>query len=101
MDIERELEILIDKHKGKQVGLGEIRLDWFAEDCLKEIRRLKAAIAALQEYQPVAISKTETTSEPCDYCKNTDYLKRNLTFVDRYYEQNIEPKFCPNCGRQL
>ena len=45
MDIERELEILIDKHKGKQVGLGEIRLDWFAEDCLKEIRRLKSAIA--------------------------------------------------------
>jgi hypothetical protein len=52
-------------------------------------------------YEEVAISKTETTSEPCDYCKNTDYLKRNLTFVDRYYEQNIEPKFCPNCGRQL
>jgi len=45
MDIERELEILIDKHKGKQVGLGEIRLDWFAEDCLKEIRRLKSEIA--------------------------------------------------------
>ena len=45
MDIEIELEILIDKHKGKQVGLGEIRLDWFAEDCLKEIRRLKSAIA--------------------------------------------------------
>ena len=45
MDIERELEILIDKHKGKQVGLGETRLDWFAEDCLKEIRRLKSAIA--------------------------------------------------------
>ena len=45
MDIERDLEILIDKHKGKQVGLGEIRLDCFAEDCLKEIRRLKSAIA--------------------------------------------------------
>ena len=45
MDIEIELEILIDKHKGKQVGLGEIRLDWFAEDCLKEIRRLKSEIA--------------------------------------------------------
>ena len=45
MNIERELEILIDKHKGKQVGLGEIRLDRFAEDCLKEVRRLKNEIA--------------------------------------------------------
>ena len=64
MDIERELEILIDKHKGKQVGLGEIRLDWFAEDCLKEIRRLKSEIARQSvKSEEVAISKTETTSE--------------------------------------
>lgn len=45
MDIERELEILIDKNKGKQLRVGEIRLDWFAEDCLKEIRRLKSETA--------------------------------------------------------
>ena len=48
MDIERELEILIDKHKGKQVGLGEVRIDWLAEDCLKEIRRLKAKITKIE-----------------------------------------------------
>lgn len=53
MDIERELEILIYKHKGKQVGFGEIRLDWFAEDCLKEIRRLKAEIARQSETEMV------------------------------------------------
>ena len=51
MDIERELKILIDKHKGKQVGLGEIRLDCFAEDCLKEIRRLKSAIDRQSEIE--------------------------------------------------
>lgn len=53
MDIERELELLIDKHKDKQVGFGEIRLDWFAEDCLKEIRRLKSEIARQSETEKV------------------------------------------------
>ena len=46
-------------------------------------------------------SSRQKRVEPCDYCKNTDYLKRNLTFVDRYYEQNVEPEYCPNCGRRL
>ena len=78
MDIERELEILIDKHKGKQVGLGEIRLDWFAEDCLKEIRRLKSEIAR----QSV---KSEDVQEAIDLLmalQHDNYVVQNHTEQD-------------------
>ena len=71
MDIERELKILIDKHKGKQVGLGEIRLDCFAEDCLKEIRRLKSAIARQS-------ATSEEVQEAIEYVN--DWRKESMTF---------------------
>ena len=41
MDIERELERVIKKHKGREVGTFETRVDLLAEDCLREIRELK------------------------------------------------------------
>ena len=72
MDIERELEILIDKHKGKQVGLGEIRLDCFAEDCLKEIRRLKSEIAR----QSV---KSEEVQEAIEWVTNTRHRNQYMS----------------------
>ena len=74
MDIERELERLIDKHKGKQVGVGEIRLDWFAEDCLKEIRRLKTEIAR----------QSETEKVVCPYCGGSGVYQEYDEY-DRYY----------------
>jgi len=74
MDIERELETLIDKHKGKQVGLGEIRLDCFAEDCLKEIRRLKSAIAR----------QSATEMAVCPNCGGSGTY-REYDEYDRYY----------------
>lgn len=75
------------------------------------------AITALQSYQPTtrknrtveeaAISKTETTSNSCWYCKGielhniksvktvTDESDRELGAYDTPYN------FCPNCGRKL
>lgn len=89
MNLEKELEILIDKHKGKQVGLGEIRLDWFAEDCLKEIRRLKDVIAHIQK-----------KPEPCDYCKS-GIDTASLMGSDMVMRFVHPVKFCPNCNREL
>ena len=74
MDIERELERLIDKHKGKQVGVGEIRLDWFAEDCLKEIRRLKTEIAR----------QSEAEMAVCPNCGGSGVYQEYDEY-DRYY----------------
>ena len=71
-DIERELEILIDKHKGKQVGLGEIRLDWFAEDCLKEIRRLQA-IARQSETEMITCPNCGGSGVYQEYDENDRY----------------------------
>lgn len=49
----------------------------------------------------VAISKTETTSEPCKYCDKPIYLKWNVSFIDGYYKLNDDCNYCPNCGRKL
>jgi len=73
MDIERELEILIDKHKGKQVGLGEIRLDLFAEDCLKEIRRLKNEIARQSETEMITCPNCGGSGIYQEYDENDRY----------------------------
>lgn len=91
MDIERELEILINKHKGKQVGLGEIRLDWFAEDCLREIRRLKSEITrqpATSEEVQRAIELLREPSKGMDYywldAQMHDALNLAITALQAY-----------------
>jgi len=45
MDIEKELEKVIKKHRGKEVATFETRIDLLAQDCLDEIRRLKKQIS--------------------------------------------------------
>ena len=51
--------------------------------------------------EEVAISKTETTSEPCEYCRKPIYLKWNVSFIDGYYKLDADCNYCPNCGRRL
>lgn len=87
MDIERELEILINKHKGKQVGLGEIRLDWFAEDCLKEIRRLKSEIAR-QSVASEEVQEAIADLEEAERIENRIYYSDNVQKSE--HELNIE-----------
>ena len=109
MDIEIELEILIDKHKGKQVGLGEIRLDWFAEDCLKEIRRLKSEIARqsvkseeVQEAIGLLSGKsygTHNLSCDCVFCKALDLAITALQQMRTPVEPILDHwAVCPECG---
>ena len=96
MNIEVELEKAIAKHKDKQAGVGEIRIDYLAEDCLQEIRRLKEIIEFYRKRQ----------EEPCDKCA-PDYSQGfDIWFTryhtsDRYDQKKIIAKFCPNCGRRL
>ena len=93
MNIEVELEKAIAKHKDKQVGVGEIRIDYLAEDCLQEIRRLKEIIEFYKKRQ----------EESCEWCED------NWVYSDgqfgRYDIDDIEYlklrnwQYCPNCGR--
>lgn len=39
-EIIRNLEQVIEKHKGKRVGVGEVRIDYLADDCLQKIHEL-------------------------------------------------------------
>lgn len=93
MDIERELEYVIENNKGEQVGVGQVRVDWLAEDCLQEIIRLKETIEFYKKRQ----------EESCKWCED------NWVYSDgqfgRYDIDDIEYlklrnwQYCPNCGR--
>jgi len=50
-----ELEKLIEKNKGITVGVGKVRLDLLAEDCLGAIKRLQDEVNQLRQM----------TAEPC------------------------------------
>ena len=60
-------------------------------------------LTALQQYQPVAITKTETTS--CEWCEIASACEYEVTFFrddDRWATQrSLMPKYCPYCGQKI
>ena len=48
-ELKRELRSVIKKYENKQVGVGEVRIDWMAEDCLRCIEDLQAELEAAKE----------------------------------------------------
>jgi len=52
------------------------------------IEPIKLAIRALQQYKPV---------EPCEVCSNIGYFE----FSQIVTHEELDIKFCPNCGRRL
>ena len=80
MDIEKELERAIEKHRGKAVGTFQIRIDLMAEDCLKEIRSLKQKNLYL-------LANLKLADDPCTGTCSTcgGQLREGYTF-------------CPYCG---
>ena len=87
---------------------------WYSDKLMKS---LETAISALQAYQPttrknrtvepVAISKTETTSKSCWYCYGIQDHKvvSVKTVVDKFGRElpayDTPYNYCPNCGRKL
>lgn len=102
MDIESELEKLIEKHKDQQVGVGQTRIDWVAEDCLREIRMLKDVISHFQN-NTTNIKTLKFKGWDSDY--NCETIKLVHTCGECKYRiaENGEqfPNFCPNCGRKI
>lgn len=62
------------------------------------IKAINLAITALQAYQPVAISKTETTS--CEWCEG-GIDTASLMDADMMMRFVRPVNFCPNCGGKL
>ena len=83
MDIERLKELRKSLNAENWNAKTKIEVIALTDDLIARhdnfVKHLRAAIAALQEYHPmvrkdriveeVAISKTETTSEPCSECR--------------------------------
>ena len=74
--------------------------DWIIKGVNGELYPCKPDIFR-KTYEEASISKTETTSEPCEYCRKPIYLKWNVSFIDGYYKLNDDCNYCPNCGRKL
>jgi hypothetical protein len=60
--------------------------------------------AVIEALSQVAISKTETTSEPCEWCEIASACEYEVTVLkddERWATtRSFMPNFCPNCGRK-
>lgn len=102
MDIESELEKLIEKHKDQQVGVGQTRIDWVAEDCLREIKMLKDVISHFQN-NTTTIKTLTLNVWDSEYCYEKIKTVHTCGKCEYRIAENGEqfPNFCPNCGRKI
>lgn len=102
MDIETELEKLIEKHKDQQVGVGQTRIDWVAEDCLREIRMLKDVISHFQNNTTTikTLKFYDWDSEDCYEKIKTVHTCGECKYIVAENGEQF-PNFCPNCGRKI
>jgi hypothetical protein len=57
--LKSELSAAVEKYNGKQVGVGEARIDFMAHDCFNAIVDLEKQIAALKSERDVAVRALE------------------------------------------
>lgn len=76
----KELERLIELHKGKTVGVGEVRIDYLADDCLRKIHEL--------------MEKAEKWDTICEYAKFSDnaFDVMHAIFYDELMKRLIEAR---------
>ena len=85
MDIERALENVIKSNQKKKFHVGETHVVAMAEDCLSEIKRLKATIA-LQ----TAKNKEVHLCNDCEYgCMAACPITKNVRFGNGLGNDNV------------